>query len=153
MGNTDLRVLTTGAEVTRGALQVARPLDEVDSVALRENKLVIADRRGDRRHRAGRAARRGRRARGARARSPGSPRAPRRSPRDPDITQRLEVVEATTSSPRLARSFNTTLDALEASLESQRNLVANASHELRTPISTIRANIQLLREEADRLSR
>ena len=48
---------------------------------------------------------------------------------------------------RLARTFNRTLDALEASVQSQRNLVADASHELRTPIATIRANLQLMREE------
>jgi two-component system sensor histidine kinase MprB len=52
---------------------------------------------------------------------------------------------------RLARTFNQTLDALERSVEAQRNLVADASHELRTPIATIRANIQLMRDE-DQLS-
>jgi two-component system sensor histidine kinase MprB len=51
---------------------------------------------------------------------------------------------------RLARSFNTTLDALERSVEAQRQLVADASHELRTPIASLRANIQTL-EQADRL--
>jgi two-component system sensor histidine kinase MprB len=49
---------------------------------------------------------------------------------------------------RLARTFNQTLDALERSVQAQRNLVADASHELRTPIATIRANLQLMREEA-----
>ena len=48
---------------------------------------------------------------------------------------------------RLGRTFNQTLDALEQSVQSQRNLVADASHELRTPIATIRANLQLMREE------
>ncbi len=48
---------------------------------------------------------------------------------------------------RLARTFNQTLAALERSVQSQRNLVADASHELRTPIATIRANLQLMREE------
>src|SRR5207248_3405155 len=52
---------------------------------------------------------------------------------------------------RLARTFNRTLDALERSVESQRNLVADASHELRTPIATLRANVQLL-DQFDRLS-
>ncbi len=49
---------------------------------------------------------------------------------------------------RLAHTFNDTLDALERSVQSQRNLVADASHELRTPIATIRANLQLMRDEA-----
>ena len=51
---------------------------------------------------------------------------------------------------RLAVSFNATLDALERSVESQRNLVADASHELRTPIASLRANIQVL-ADAERL--
>jgi two-component system sensor histidine kinase MprB len=49
---------------------------------------------------------------------------------------------------RLGRTFNTTLDALEAAMASQRNLVADASHELRTPIASIRANLQLMRDES-----
>jgi two-component system sensor histidine kinase MprB len=48
---------------------------------------------------------------------------------------------------RLATTFNRTLDALERSVAAQRNLVADASHELRTPIATIRANLQLMRDE------
>ncbi|MGI9183366.1 MAG: sensor histidine kinase [Solirubrobacteraceae bacterium] len=48
---------------------------------------------------------------------------------------------------RLALTFNRTLDALEGSVQAQRNLVADASHELRTPIATIRANLQLMRDE------
>jgi two-component system sensor histidine kinase MprB len=60
--------------------------------------------------------------------------------------QRLEVRGADELA-RLAQTFNGTLDALERSVQSQRNLVADASHELRTPISTIRANLQLMRDE------
>ena len=48
---------------------------------------------------------------------------------------------------RLAQTFNRTLDALDSSVRAQRNLVADASHELRTPIATIRANLQLMRDE------
>ncbi len=48
---------------------------------------------------------------------------------------------------RLGQTFNRTLDALEESVQAQRNLVADASHELRTPIATIRANLQLMRDE------
>lgn len=64
--------------------------------------------------------------------------------------QRLEVV-GRDEIARLARTFNRTLDALETSVAAQRQLVADASHELRTPIATIRANLQLMRDE-DRLS-
>jgi two-component system, OmpR family, sensor histidine kinase MprB len=60
--------------------------------------------------------------------------------------ERLDVI-GSDDLARLARTFNQTLDALERSVQSQRNLVADASHELRTPIATIRANLQLMRDE------
>jgi two-component system sensor histidine kinase MprB len=60
--------------------------------------------------------------------------------------ERLDVI-GSDELARLALTFNRTLDALEASVEAQRNLVADASHELRTPIATIRANLQLMRDE------
>jgi len=54
---------------------------------------------------------------------------------------------------RLARSFNAMLDALErsmsaldASVHAQRQLVADASHELRTPITSLRTNIEILQQ-------
>jgi two-component system, OmpR family, sensor histidine kinase MprB len=59
------------------------------------------------------------------------------------LGRRLEV-EREDELGRLARSFNTTLDALESSVESQRQLVADASHELRTPLASLRTNIQVL---------
>jgi two-component system sensor histidine kinase MprB len=59
---------------------------------------------------------------------------------------RLDV-EGDDELARLARTFNSTLDALERSVQSQRNLVADASHELRTPVASLRANLQLLRDE------
>jgi two-component system sensor histidine kinase MprB len=61
--------------------------------------------------------------------------------------ERLEV-SGQDELARLGRTFNATLDALEESIAAQRNLVADASHELRTPIATIRANLQLMRDEA-----
>jgi two-component system sensor histidine kinase MprB len=52
---------------------------------------------------------------------------------------------------RLAISFNAMLDALEvsmaaldASVHAQRQLVADASHELRTPVTSLRTNIEIL---------
>jgi two-component system sensor histidine kinase MprB len=67
-----------------------------------------------------------------------------------NLSHRLEV-QGRDELARLAESFNGTLDALERSLQAQRHLIADASHELRTPISSLRANIQVL-AEADRLS-
>lgn len=66
-----------------------------------------------------------------------------------DLSRRLEVGGGDELG-RLAESFNTTLDALERSVATQRHLIADASHELRTPIASLRANIQVL-GEADRL--
>jgi two-component system sensor histidine kinase MprB len=68
--------------------------------------------------------------------------------RTEDVTSELERprhLEETGASElrRLAASFNRTLDALEQSIEAQRNLVADASHELRTPIAALRSNIQI----------
>ncbi|HET8672936.1 MAG TPA: HAMP domain-containing sensor histidine kinase [Thermoleophilaceae bacterium] len=54
------------------------------------------------------------------------------------------AVEGDDEIGRLARSFNTTLEALESSVASQRQLVADASHELRTPLASLRTNIQVL---------
>jgi two-component system, OmpR family, sensor histidine kinase MprB len=60
---------------------------------------------------------------------------------------------------RLAVSFNAMLDALERSVSAlddsvraQRRLVADASHELRTPVTSLRANIEVL-QQAQALSR
>ncbi len=47
---------------------------------------------------------------------------------------------------RLAASFNQTLAALERSVEAQRHLIADASHELRTPIAALRSNVQIFLE-------
>src|ERR1700722_17807846 len=67
-----------------------------------------------------------------------------------DLSQRLEV-SGRDELARLAESFNATLDALARSVGVQRQLIADAGHELRTPIASLRANIQVL-QEAGRLS-
>ncbi len=68
---------------------------------------------------------------------------------NPEMLDRQRVEETGGDElARLAHTFNDTLDALERSVQSQRNLVADASHELRTPIASIRANLQLMRDEA-----
>jgi len=47
---------------------------------------------------------------------------------------------------RLSRRLDELLSTLDESLRTQRQLVADASHELRTPIATLRANVELLAE-------
>jgi len=60
---------------------------------------------------------------------------------------------------RLASSFNAMLDALEQSMgalddsvHAQRQLVADASHELRTPVTSIRTNIEILQQQGSQMS-
>ena len=52
---------------------------------------------------------------------------------------------------KLAEEFNAMLASLERSTAAQRRLVADASHELRTPVTTLRANIELLAEDGGAL--
>ena len=67
-----------------------------------------------------------------------------------DLTLRIDVASQSELG-RLARSFNTMLDALERSVEAQRQLVTDASHELRTPLASLRTNAEVL-NDLERLS-
>jgi two-component system sensor histidine kinase MprB len=147
-----LRMLTVGLG-RRGAAQIARPLTEVDH-ALRELLFVLLAVGG-----VGilvAAVLGGVVARAALAPVSRFTRRTEALTANPDLSQRLEI-HGQDELARLARSFNATLDALERSAEAQRHLVADASHELRTPIASLRANIQVLQDadllpEADRES-
>jgi two-component system OmpR family sensor kinase len=46
---------------------------------------------------------------------------------------------------RLVRTFNSMLDRISASFAAQRQFVADSSHELRSPLTVIRGNLDLLR--------
>ena len=133
-----LRVVTQGVGQP-GAVQVARPLDEVDSLLDRCCSSWSSSGGG-----IALGGARGAVARTALAPIARSPAAPRRW-RPTSISERMEVT-GDDELARLAHSFNTTLDALEQAVEAQRQLVADASHELRTPIASLRANIQTLEE-------
>jgi len=50
---------------------------------------------------------------------------------------------------QLARSFNSMLEALQASRRQQQQLVTDAGHELRTPLTSIRANIEILQRAGE----
>ena len=145
-GGVHVRVLTTALPGGRGALQVARPVDEIDRQLDRVVLVLVLV------GAAGVALGAGLGALVARTALAPVARFTRRTEElaaDPDPSQRMEV-SGSDELARLAGSFNTTLDALERSVEAQRHLVADASHELRTPIASLRANIQTL-EHADRL--
>ncbi|HEV7845539.1 MAG TPA: HAMP domain-containing sensor histidine kinase [Thermoleophilaceae bacterium] len=145
VAGTHLRVYTRGVP-RRGAIQVARPLDEVDRQL--DRVLLVLLLVGA----AGVALGAALAAVVARTALAPIARFTRRTEElagDPDPSHRMDAA-GSDELGRLARSFNSTLDSLERSVESQRQLVADASHELRTPIASLRANIQTL-EHAERL--
>jgi two-component system sensor histidine kinase MprB len=144
-GGVHLRVLTIGLGDV-GAVQVARPLTEVDRVL--DRVLVILILMGLGGIAAGAALGAGV-AKAALAPIRRFIGGTEEIAQSGDVSRRMEV-EGDDELARLARSFNSTLDELERSVESQRQLVADAGHELRTPIASLRANIQVL-EEAERL--
>jgi two-component system sensor histidine kinase MprB len=74
-----------------------------------------------------------------------------------DLGRRLETA-GDDEVGQMAQRFNAMLDALAgsnaalaASLERQRRLVADASHELRTPVTSLRTNLEVLRDAAAEL--
>jgi two-component system sensor histidine kinase MprB len=155
VGHTHLRVLTfpefvvIGGQAIPAAVQLARPLNGVDNV-LSELRLVllivfiggIAL-----------AAALGRFA----ARRVLSPlaevaQAAQHIGETDDLSNRIQV-HADDEVGQLATRFNSMLDRLESSraeldesVRAQRQLVADASHELRTPVTSMRTNIEVLLE-------
>ncbi|MFC4118343.1 sensor histidine kinase [Nonomuraea zeae] len=69
-----------------------------------------------------------------------------------DLSRRVSVPDTGDEITYLAATTNHTLDRLERSAETQRRFVADASHELRSPISALRAQLEVANaypEEAD----
>ncbi len=73
-----------------------------------------------------------------------------------DLSQRLPSVSQEDEVDTLTRSFNSMLDGLEAArmdrdltIDAQKRFIADASHELRSPLTSIRANAGFLVERRD----
>ncbi|MGW1431103.1 ATP-binding protein [Streptomyces sp. NPDC002431] len=60
-----------------------------------------------------------------------------------DLGRRVPEPDARDEIARLARTTNETLAALESSVERQRRFVADASHELRSPIASLRTQLEV----------
>jgi signal transduction histidine kinase len=63
--------------------------------------------------------------------------------RSADLSRRVPEPAARDEIGRLARTTNETLAALETSVERQRRFVADASHELRSPIASLRTQLEV----------
>ncbi|HEY0486855.1 MAG TPA: HAMP domain-containing sensor histidine kinase [Mycobacteriales bacterium] len=62
-----------------------------------------------------------------------------------DLHARVPVPDTRDEVARLAETMNDMLDRLERSAADQRRFVADASHELRSPLSTVQAGVELMR--------
>lgn len=69
---------------------------------------------------------------------------------DNDLTRRLQARNPDDELGTLASAFNALLDRLSAALVSQRQFMADASHQLRTPLSIIRTAAQIILGKPER---
>ena len=65
-----------------------------------------------------------------------------------NLSERLPVANPRDELGRLAATFNELLGRLEASLTQQRQFMADASHELRTPVATARTAASVALQQA-----
>jgi two-component system, OmpR family, sensor kinase len=65
-----------------------------------------------------------------------------------DLGRRIPIVVPNDELGRLSSTINDMLARLETSFDAQQRLVADVSHDLRTPLTTIRGNLDLLKRGA-----
>ncbi len=65
------------------------------------------------------------------------------------LSTRLPIHETQDELKNLADSFNAMLDRLELAFEHQSRFVADAAHELRTPLASLRTNLEVTRRSPD----
>ncbi|MCS7219744.1 MAG: HAMP domain-containing histidine kinase, partial [Anaerolineae bacterium] len=65
-----------------------------------------------------------------------------------ELGRRISIHQPNDEVGRLASTFNEMLERLERLFQAQQRLVADVSHELRSPLTTLRGNLDLLRRGA-----
>lgn len=70
--------------------------------------------------------------------------------RSRDFGRRVPVGDRHDELGRLAATFNGMLDSLEGAYQAQKRFVADASHELRAPLTAIQGNLDLLKRHPDK---
>lgn len=67
--------------------------------------------------------------------------------RDGDLSARADQNDGPPETRDLAESFNLTADRLQAYIETQRQFVSDASHQLRTPLTALSLRLEMIEDE------